>query len=125
MNGVELGVGRDWADPVLEGIPAGSGGTGGSGEFWRSSGLYPIAAALPVSEADSDMADDSVVVRVSGGLLSHSRFGSVGFCSVAVEFERVYGGKVVSVVLRDRVVTIGPLSRSGKVGFEPSLARLG
>lgn len=126
VNGVEVGVGRDWAEHVRGGgTVAGNGGTGGSGELVRSSGLYPIAAAFPVSEADSLMADDWVVVRVNGGLPSNSRFGRVGCLSVAVEFERVYGGKVVSVVLRDKVVTVGPLSRSGRVGFESSLARLG
>jgi hypothetical protein len=63
----------------------GRGGTGGSGVFWRSSGLYPIVAAFPVNDADSDI-DDWVVVRVSGGLLSKSRLGRVGFFSVVVEF---------------------------------------
>ena len=76
------------------------------------------------------MADDCVVVRASGGLLSNSRFGKEGFFSVAAEFDRVYGGNVVCVVLRDRVVTAGVLStsrlgRDGNVGFVSPPTTLG
>jgi hypothetical protein len=85
---------------------------------------------LPVREADSDIIEDWVVVRTRGGLVSKSRFGSVGCCSgAAAEFDRVYGGNVVAVVLRERLATDGTGTLSpamdGSVGFESELTRLG
>lgn len=74
-----------------DGTLAGRGGTGGSvGSvgFCLSGGVYPIPAALPVSEADSDIAEDEVPVRASVGLASKSKFGSVGLCVGAVEVDR-------------------------------------
>lgn len=70
---------------ILDGTFAGKGGTGGSVGFWRSRGLYPIPAAWPVSEADSDIAEDEVAVRDSVGFASRSRFGSVGLGAGVVE----------------------------------------
>ena len=113
---------------ILDGTLAGKGGIGGSVGFWRSSGLYPIPAALFASEADSDIAEDEVAVRDSEGLMSKSKFGSVGFAAGAVdEVERGSDGKRVCVVLRDMVATAGPLSsaRDGRVGLESKVARLG
>lgn len=73
---------------IRDGTFEGKGGTGGSVGLRPSRGLYPIPAALLVSEADSDIAEDEVPVRVSVGLASNSRFGSVGLAVGAIEADR-------------------------------------